>query len=76
MPQLSETSLRDSRAEEGPAPTPPTDSPQPANPFGDKRQRERFTRQLNLLYPATQQATPDEFSRLLRKIAVRLDSKP
>ena len=64
---------RDPWAKESPDPTSPADSPGPANPFGDKRQRDRFMRQLDLLYPAPQQAPPDEFSPLLRKIAVRLD---
>ena len=66
---------RDPRAEASPDQTPPADSPGPANPFGDKRQRDRFGRQLDLLYPAPEQA-PDEFSHLLRKIAVRLDRQP
>ena len=60
-------------AEERPDRTPPADSPGPANPFGDKRQRDRFGRQLDLLYPAPHQAPPEAFSYLLRKIAVRLD---
>ena len=54
--------------------TPPANSLGPANPFGDKRQRDRFGRQLDLLYPAPQDAPPDAFSHVLRKIAVRLDS--
>ena len=66
---------RDLWAEESPDQTPPADSPGPANPFGDKRQRDRFGRQLDLVYPAPQPA-PDEFSHLLRKIAVRLDRQP
>ena len=66
---------RDLWAEESPDQTPPADSPGPANPFGDKRQRDRFGRQLDLVYPAPQPA-PDEFSYLLRKIAVRLDRQP
>lgn len=73
MPRLSEMTQRDPWAEGTPNQTPPAHSPGPANPFGDKRQRERFGRQLDLLYPAPQQAPPDEFSHLLRKIAVRLD---
>ena len=75
MPRLSEMTRRDPRAEESPDQRPPTESPGPANPFGDKRQRDRFGRQLDLTYPAPQQA-PDEFSHLLRKIAVRLDRQP
>ncbi len=63
-------------AEESPDPTSPADSPGPANPFRDKLQRDRFGRQLDLIYPAPQQAPPDEFSHLLRKIAVRLDRQP
>ena len=73
MPRLSKMTRRDPWAEENPDQTPPADSPGPANPFRDKRQRDRFGRQLDLLYPAPQQAPPDEFSPLLRKIAVRLD---
>ena len=60
-------------AEESPDQRPPTESRGPANPFGDKRQRDRFGRQLDLLYPAPHQAPPEAFSYLLRKIAVRLD---
>jgi hypothetical protein len=60
-------------AKESPDQTPTADSPGPANPFGNKRQRDRFGRKLDLLYPAPQQAPPDAFSPLLRKIAVRLD---
>ena len=73
MLRLSEMTQGDPRAEESPDRTPPAESPKPANPFGDKRQRDRFDRQLGLLYPAPQQAPPDAFSHLLRKIAVRLD---
>jgi hypothetical protein len=64
---------RDPWAEENPDQTPPADSRGPANPFGDKRQRDRFGRQLDLLYPAPQDAPPDAFSHLLRRIAVRMD---
>ena len=64
---------QDPRAEENPDQTPPADSQGPANPFGDKRQRDRFGRQLDQLYPAPQDAPPDAFSHLLRRIAVRLD---
>ena len=60
-------------AEESPDLTSPADSPGPANPFGDKRQRDRFGRQLDLLYPAPHQAPPEAFSYLLRKIAVRMN---
>jgi hypothetical protein len=67
---------RDPRAEASPDQTPPADSSGPANPFRDKRQRGRFDRQLNLIYPAPQTAPPDEFSLLLRKIAARLDRQP
>ena len=66
---------RDPWAEESPDRTPPADSPELANPFGDKRQRDRFGRQLDLLYPAPQDAPPDAFSHMLRKIAVRLDHR-
>ena len=72
MPRLSEMTRRDPRAEESPDQRPPAEPPGPTNPFGDKRQRDRFGRQLDLLYPAPQQA-PDAFSPLLRRIAVRLD---
>ena len=75
MPRLSELTRGDPWAEESPDLTSPADSPGPANPFGEKRQRDRFGRQLDLLYPAPEQA-PDEFSHLLRKIAVRLDRQP
>jgi len=64
---------RDPPAEESPDKTPPAESPKPANPFVDKRQRDRFGRQLDLLYPAPHQAPPDEVSHLLRKIAVRMN---
>ena len=64
---------RDPRAEERPDLTPPAEPPGPANPFGDKRQRDRFGRQLDLLYPAPHQAPPEAFSYLLRKIAVRMN---
>ena len=70
MPRLTEMTQGDPR---GPDQTPPTDSPGPANPFEDKRQRDRFGRQLDLLYPAPEQRQPDEFSHLLRKIAVALN---
>ena len=75
MPQVSEMIPGDSCAEDGPDPMSSAVSPGPANPFGDKGQRDRFGRQLDLLYPAPQQA-PDQFSHLLRKIAVRLDRQP
>ena len=64
---------QDPRGEENPDRTPPADSQGPANPFGDKRQRDKFGRQLDLLYPAPQDAPPDAFSHLLRRIAVRMD---
>ena len=76
MPQLSKMTRRDPWAEESPDQTPPADSQGPANPFGDKRQRDRFGRQLDLIYPAPQDAPPDAFSHVLRKIAVRLDRQP
>ena len=76
MPRLSEMTRRDPRAEESPDRAPPADSQGPANPLRDKRQRDRFDRQLNLIYPAPQTAPPDEFSLLLRKIAARLDRQP
>ena len=72
MPRLSELTQGDPWAEESYDLTPPADSPGPANPFGDKRQRDRFGRQLDLVYPAPQDAPPDTFSHLLRRIAVRL----
>ena len=74
MPRLSKMTRRDPWAEERPDQTSPAESPGPANPFGDKRQRNRFGRQLNLLYPAPQDAPPDDVSHLLRKIAVRMGS--
>ena len=76
MPQLSKMTRRDPWAEESPDQTPPADSQGPANPFGDKRQRDRFGRQLDLLYPAPQDAPPDAFSHMMRKIAIRLDRQP
>ena len=63
----------DSRAEESPDPTPPAESPGPASPYGDKRQRAKFSRQLDVLYPALQDAPPDAFFQVLRRIAVRMD---
>ena len=74
MSLLSKMTRRDPWAEENPDHTPLADSQGPANPFGDKRQRDRFGRQLDLLYPTPQDAPPDEFSHLLRSIAVRMDS--
>ena len=73
MPHLSEMTPGDSCAEDGPDLMRPVDSPGPANPFGNKRQRDRFGRQLDLLFPAPQDAPPDAFSHVLRKIAVRMD---
>ena len=64
---------RDPWAEEWPDQTPTAEAPEPANPFTDKRQRDRFGRQLDLLFAAPQEAPPDAFSHLLRKIAVRMD---
>ncbi len=43
------------------------------NPFKDKRLRDRFGRRLDQVYPAPQDASPDQFSHLLRKIAAQLD---
>ena len=74
MPRLSEMARWNPWAEESPDQTPPADLPGPANPFGDKRQRARFSRQFELLYPPPQDAPPDAFSHVLRRIAVRLDS--
>ena len=76
MPRLSELTRRDPWAEESPDLTPPAESQGPANPFGDKRQLDRFGRQLDLFYPVPKEAAPDAFSHLLRKIAVRLDRQP
>ena len=76
MPRLSEMTCRNLWVEESPDPTPPAESQGPANPFGDKRQHSRFRRQLDLLYPAPQDAPPDAFSQVLRKIGVRLDRQP
>ena len=76
MPRLSEMTQGDPWAKESPDQTPPANSLGPANPFGDKRQRDRFGRQLDLIYPAPQDAPPDAFSHELRKIAVRLDRQP
>ncbi len=61
--------------EESPDQRPRADAQGPANPFKDKRLRERFGRQLDQVYPAPQDAPPDEVSHLLRKIADRLDSQ-
>ena len=67
-------SRRDPWAQDIPDQTPPADLPGPANPFVDKRQRDQFSRQLELLYPPLQDAPPDAFSHVLRRIAVRLGS--
>ncbi len=75
MPQLSLMQSPDLWGEDPPDQRPPADSQGPANPFKDKRLRDRFGRQLDQVYPAPQTAPPDEVSHLLRKIAVQLDSQ-
>ena len=61
--------------EDTPDQRPRADPKAAANPFMDKRLRDHFGRQLDQAYPAPQDAPPDEFSHLLRKIAVRLDGR-
>ena len=75
MPRSSRLSPPDPWPEQGPDQTPPADSQAPANPFKNKHMRDRFGRRLDQAYPAPQDAPPDEFSHLLRKIADRLDGQ-
>ena len=73
MPRLSEMTCSAHGCAEHPDQTPSAYMQGPANPFGDKGQRDRFGRQLDQLYPAPQDAPPDAFSHVLRRIAVLMD---
>ena len=64
---------QDEWAAHPPEPPPGSDPQIPANPFKDKRLRDRFGHRLDQVYPASEDAPPDEISHLLRKIAARMD---